>query len=975
MFEDAKQLTDLLSNPMCIASLSLKELENRIGGDAIVADPNSPACHLLEMSSSLTAAAIKSIDDRMPQIYPLRANTMEDLEHHMSDYDYLRMYANPATTVLQLVYAKKYLYENALAISEQLKKVTIPRDTVFTIGRYPFGMYYPVNILINTFTKSFTTVYDTTKINPLFSLTTNIVNNYSMTYKGVEYLVVEVPVYQFARSTVEKTVVSETGFAEKFVYNNNFYAIRIFTVKNNVYTELAQSQSTVVYDAQKPTALVRVLPDEHKIKVIIPQVYMTEKLMGSKIVADIYTTTGPLQIAHENLDASSITINYGLGSRDTDKYSNILRGYPYDNIVRLGSDISGGTAPVSFDTLRDRVVNDRLYETVPITEAEIINYLEDRDFTVTKYKDNVTDRIYYAYHVLEDSASKIVASRPARLEIAADYTDKYATCLKQSDDSFTILPTTWYRYNESKDCVYPLTLDEANAIINKGKSAFAHELNTYLYYKSPFHMRVDLANYYPKVVTFNLMTPEATNLKFDAENYNLTYKMYAYDALLQHKDNGVGGYELRISVDKTDDVKKLSEDDLLVYICTNTKDGYAVGGVAKYLQETGTRSVYALDIATNYHLTEDDRIGITNLQNESIVLSEHMIPMLTEFTLIFLIKRTAIVGSYNDAPAEVTQGVPNEQLLTHVGMSRQTVTLNFGHSLANVIKNTTEITNTSRVYETYELDVPLLYDDDVYQRNEDGSLAYTEEDGKISLIKLFSAGDQVQDANGIPVYKHRAGDVKTDLYGNPIVKKEREKRYYVDGLFIDAKIFASERTAEQSFVNGIYQTLAGYFADLETLQSQLLERTHVYFKCAKSTGLATFNLGDGLKTKENIELSFKINCFVPSYVKKDLKLQDTIKERTCDAIEKAIRTKEISMLDIFSDVQDKLVGYIDHFDLLGINGDVKLQTFVIEDNDAYPSIRRKLVLSDDNVLSLENDIDINFIALVDNTAETLSVEV
>lgn len=975
MFESADNLNRLLSNPMCIAAATLKELEQRLGGDTIIGDPNSPACHLLEFGSSITAAAIRSIDERLPQVYPLRATTMEDLEHHMSDYDYLRMYANPSTVAINLIYSKKYLYENALSLTTQMKKVTIPKDTVFTIGRYPFGMYYPINILINTFTKSFTTVYDTTKPNPLHTLTTNIVNSYSMTYKGLEYLIIEVPLYQFAKSVVEKTIVANTGFAEKFTYNNNFYAIRLFSVKDGVYHELSQSQSTVVYDAQNPTALVRVLPDERKVKVIIPQIYMSERIMGAKLVAEIYTTVGQLHVAASSLAATTIGVNYALKSKDTDNYSAILRKYPYDNIIRIASDISGGGNAITFDELRDRVVNNRLYESVPITEAEIVDYLGDRGFEVTKYKDNVTDRVYYAFHVLEDASGKIIASRPARLEITANYPDKYKTCIKQSDDSFTILPSTWYRYNDAQDCVYPLTLEEADTILAKGKAAFATELNTYSYYKSPFHMRVDLADYYPKVISYNLMTPSATNLKFESENYRLTYKIYAYDALLLHKNNGVGGYELRISVEKSEDVRKLREQDIQVYVWCTTKDGYRIGGVANYLMDRNNRTIYSININTNYHLTEDNRIGITNLHNESIVLFEHLIPMQSEFSLVFLVRRMAISGSYEDAPTDVTLGVPNDTLNNYVGMTRQSVLLDFGHSLADVIQNTTEITNTTRTYATYDTNIPLLYDDDVYERDADGSLVTTKIDGKFALVKIHAAGDQVKDEAGIPLYKHKIGDIRTDMYGNPIVAIDREKRYYVDGIFIDAKLFASERAIERDFVDGIYSTFNSYFTVINDLQKQLLERTHIYYKCAKSTGLATFNLGDGLKTKENIELSFKINCFVPSYVKKDLKLQEVIRARTCDAIEAAIRTKEVSMLDIFADVQQKLDDYIDHFDLLGINGDVSLQTFIIEDDDAHPSLRRKLVLSSDNILSLESDIDINFLALVDNSAETTTVEV
>lgn len=42
MFEDRSTLIDALKNPMNIASMALDEIEQRLGGDRIVADPNTP---------------------------------------------------------------------------------------------------------------------------------------------------------------------------------------------------------------------------------------------------------------------------------------------------------------------------------------------------------------------------------------------------------------------------------------------------------------------------------------------------------------------------------------------------------------------------------------------------------------------------------------------------------------------------------------------------------------------------------------------------------------------------------------------------------------------------------------------------------------------------------------------------------------------------------------------------------------------
>ena len=94
MFENKSTLISSLKNPMIVAAAALDEIENRLGGTRIIADPNTPFCHLLEFGSSIAAQTINAIDEKLPILYPKRATTMEELYSHMSDYDYLRMYSS-----------------------------------------------------------------------------------------------------------------------------------------------------------------------------------------------------------------------------------------------------------------------------------------------------------------------------------------------------------------------------------------------------------------------------------------------------------------------------------------------------------------------------------------------------------------------------------------------------------------------------------------------------------------------------------------------------------------------------------------------------------------------------------------------------------------------------------------------------------------------------------------------------------------
>ena len=184
-------------------------------------------------------------------------------------------------------------------------------------------------------------------------------------------------------------------------------------------------------------------------------------------------------------------------------------------------------------------------------------------------------------------------------------------------------------------------------------------------------------------------------------------------------------------------------------------------------------------------------------------------------------------------------------------------------------------------------------------------------------------------------------------------------------MLIDAKIFTSERSAELTFVENIYSSLENYFDAVRKLQSQLLEQTYVYFKCMKSTGIAQFNMGNDTTVRCSAELGFKINCYVQPYVKRDETLQQTIKESICNALNEQIKARVINMQEIFTKIQGEMSESIDYLDLLGINGDPNLQTLEPISTDIQPILHRKLVLSNDNILSLEDDLEINFVVLND----------
>ena len=971
MFDDKSLLISTLRNPTNIAAKALNEIESRLNGTITIADPNAPFCHLLEFGSSIAAQVINAMDAKLPALYPKRAENMEDLYGHMSDFDYLRMYSTPARSALRMFLPKKFLLDNAVEYNANYKKLVIPSDTTFLVAKYNFGIYYPIEILINNYTGSFTVAYDTSESNPLHVLSKNVVDKYEIQYMGVDYLILDFPIYQFSKSSIVETIVSSTGFVKSINYNDKFYALRVFNYKNGTYTELAQTQSKIVYDATVPTLYLQVHPDKNKIVLNIPQVYFDNGMMGSKLLIEVYTTVGVLDIDTSNLLDTDIGVTYNNNARTDSTFTNIFKNMPYDIILQLSGDrITGGSNAISVSTLRQRVIQDTLYDRVPISEADISVMLEDNGFYVHKSLDNVTDRIYYAYKVIRDSTGSIVPSTTIPLKLlGTDVTDgKHSTLVNCSaDSSVTILPTTIYKYNQDANCAIPLVDDELDKLVSLDKDVLATTLNAAGYLKSPYHVRVSMNGNYPRADTYNLMTPTVDKIIFVEDNYETTYKLVSYAATISH--DKIGYYEVTLSVSASDDVTNLSVNDILLYVMVKSDDRW-VGTTCEYVSFNPATNIfiYKFKIPTTYHLTLDNKIGVTYTNDDDTYTNyEYLINLVSDFHVVYMVSRSAVTDVSEPVDSIIT-GVPDQYKQLYIGLSRQYFTITLGTNINNVIYNNVEVTLGANTYARYETNIPAKYTEDVYEKDENGYIkTYTDVNGKMYTKKIHEVGEAITDETGKVRFEHMAGDVIRDSYGNPIVVSAGVDTYFITMMFIDAKMFFSDRQAELDFQSNIYTSLNAYFNTIASMQDQLLERTKLYFRCVKSIGTANVNIGDGAVSKQNIELSFRIVCYVASYVKQDESIQNQITEMLCTFIEEAIESKTISMLDIFEKVKEKVSDYIDHFDLLGINDNVALQTFVVTDEDSQPSIRRQLVLTEDNILSLRKQIDVTYVTLTPNT--------
>lgn len=960
MLDESALAQNFYKNPAMVQHAILTELRSRLGGTKVIADSNNSFNFLLEAASEMYVDSILRSEDNLGSRYAKRAQTTEDLYKHVSDFDYVGLFGSPASLLFSIILDKDYLIKNAVKYNDNYNKVIIPKDTIFTIGKYSFGLYYPIEIQINRNTDSINVIYDTNEDNPLHELASNTVEFSEYTFKGLNVLQFQFYIYQFDRTIVTEDLVSSFGFNKEYSYNNNFYAVRAFNYINDTYEEMSYAISNEVYDPTVPTLKITVSPEDGTVRYTIPQVYFTNGLMGNKIEITTFTTIGELSIDISEINSEDIVANFAFNSRNTNEFSSILNSIPVIIFHPKQTTISGGSNGYTYEELRSYIVNNTLYESIPITSLDLAAYFEKKGFSITKYLDNVTDRVFISHRTLvDDNDSPLPVVNSVIYFVPSMLTD--ITSINENiDGSITFLPTTIYEYDLTNDQCVPLTDTEKSTLMSYIDEDFADKVNNTNYMRTPYHLLLVTDDRYPVVESFNLLDPTTSGLNFVRDNTTMSAQMVVTSHLLTHEDNGTGGYKLRLGITKSTDFDNVDEDDILIYVSASTTAGSLVGAKAEYIGTSNGLSIYDVVISTNYYLSQSNTIGITSLESTAAVVQTQYLSLETDFNIIMAVKRGIFSGVTQDST--ITTGLSITYSSQYIGVVKQKLTCTFGKALRGTILNNLNLNWSSESYEVYDTDVYETYNADVYETSEDGSLIYTVVGDEIVLNKLHNKGDVVYDDENNAVVKYAQGTIKYDVNGDPIVDVNRELQYYIDCIFFDLKLFYNDDNGDDDYLATIASDMDSYLTTIEEAAENLLERTNLYFRPTTTFGLGKFALGDDTTVKMSLALSFAITYYVSNYVYTNTKIQGIIKETTIRIIEEELQNDTISMTNISENIKSELNEYIDSVNVGGINDNISLQTLLITDDSVKPTIRQLLVY-DNEVFTLDKSVDISYVKI------------
>lgn len=967
------ELLRMNGNPSSIQYRILRGLEQELGGSRVITTPCNVASFLVEGFAVNAANIVQSITDNLIQLSPNQAQTSEELFKHLSDKDWAGIYGNPASTFIEL----SLLVETVIACADDengsldYSKLIIPRYSEFIIGGKTFSTYYPIEIRINTSgpnsSYGIVVLYDTSAINPFYSLSNPILEHVLQTFGGQLTLTIKIPVFQFVRTKTIHEVFPGKPFEAVVPFTDKLYAVRVYTSKEYdptevstsggvadtfvdssgvVWTELGQVLDTDVYDSDVsviPSVVLYPNVERNVLRVKVPQVFLTTARLGRKLAIEVFTTEGEIEVAVDTTTEVPGIFSFELSNEQL--HGKALLQTENVHAFPLEERVVGGTNGLSFSEIRNRALYNTHHVGTINSPSELEHLLSSNGFTVTRFKDGLTRRIYLCNKALtlDDVIvpSGVVITNIIVPEDEEDFPIgicKHTSVSGGVRKSYTITPKAIFEYDEYSGTCSPTTNLEVYAtdgqFLSGGVNAetLASILNTdeCTYTFSPFYIQVGTIANTTIATAYDLSSPEIKSWVISEAESPTLEVIYLTGAIVEHNPNNVNQLKLTFgfAVNQPDPNEPSISDVIidLTFPKTNTSLDFSVSAQSPN---------YSWELFTEYEITEDDYLIAYYGTSE-----------------IYLPLNGVITCRISDNANEETS-------------TEYKIHLVLGDRIEQLM-NGVDVTTIDGELVTYTEDVPATYDSPhcVVQIDGDGHV-------QLEYDATRGIGDPILDELGNPVYLHESGDTVLDANGNPTYSA-RKIKYCVDMVHIASKMKYQPRrwpAENDSTVNALQGTIRGHCAQLETLQDRLLEGTEVYYQPRRSFGKALCWGATSYPKYYNLEISISLRLHIIRRLQNELQYGSTtaestlasIREDVIHLIDDMLNKGYCSLIELGKQIITQFTGLITSVDLLGINGDPNLQTLKPVDKEINLSLKTEVVAESVSTLRTDRALYIEFV--------------
>ncbi len=951
-----------LYNPQNIFSDSLELFEDATNGALVPVDTTNPFVNLLMWMSSASAISNDQIERSARRMLPEYANTRSELAPHF-DYDTLQtIYATPSTCLVTLVLPLDEVIANATPVADGSSYLIIPREATFTYtDGTVFSLHY--HIRIHILSRETIDIYTIPNENILMGIKDSIYP-YTKSYKKdsnwnvIEYINIPITAYQYSSTSHYRAVSTSSGFSEVFTLSSQLYHVRVTTTVNGEPVEFLTAHGDFKYspNATTPIIIMQYLTD-NTIRLKIPDVFITNGLVGAEILIEILETSGQVDTDMLNDGTFNFTPEFTNTDSDVDAGVSALR-----QILNLGAyatnDPSGGVDTPTLEELRTRVIVGDT-DNAALSEAQLEASLEELGYTLSHELNYIGKNVFTAIGRLADYNTGDINTTIGGACISItlnDLIDKKGVIFP-IDGCAVITPYAIIDGTVSVPAF--LTYTEVENLNALDSTSLISKINNDNLLTPIFYYLIDTTTDTPLYGAFDLDNPSILTTDYMESNLQNSIKMATTDIYIKKVD---GSYFVYVLTAGNDLSKDLMDEDVSLQLTTTDEFGSIYSVNSTLISRTSDGDyLFKFELQTGFNISMDGTIEILNFYNP--IHETYDMPLESLFKINYILTATSYISADTTLQDNINDFTLAESFSV-ITIEETTITLGkLLESLFTPIKSSPGAV----VYEKHVADIPALWPSNVLDTDDFGKIIFTvnpdyddtidtsTDNPKLLTTQLHAKGDPILKDNGDAEYSAYAGDNVRDTDGELIEVDTGSMNHTVVVQCLDYKFnLIGYLSSIQSEVKSNVQ------ADIDPLL--MIQDTYLRYMVGNTVGEMDIIIdGDSSTTISN-----EITMTISVVVSEDTYNDGTLRSNITALIKKAVAShftgnnyvEYLLVNSISSVIGSSVISFkIDEVSTLGTT-----QSFSLVNTRDSMGIKSVLSISDTGVYEILDGITVNYIS-------------
>ena len=802
------EMANLSYNPALAQDRFFDELRKRLDGDLTLGDVSNPYALLAEQSVTNLLAATSSFEMSTTQLLGL-SNRPEDLFRFLNGVEDIGIFSYPATGYFDFYIELTSIQNNGKYVEElESYVVTIPKKSKISVNNIDYTILNNVNVMVKVTSNGWQSYIDVVNNDNLISFKHigNVDSQIITDNNNIDWVKFTLPIKQIKLQEFKKDVILSEVFSETIKLENEYYLSSNVFISDDIngnYRPMKKSFSDT-FTKNRDEILVQYI--DNMVKFSTPILNSVLDNVDGSLKIELFTTKGKIFQPLNTYAADTFKLNI---VNDDDIYTDTNA---INVVVNSSTVVDGGYVTNSIEDFK-KIIKHRItnHNTIPITEFHLKKMLVNEGFTLEQVLDSLTRRTFVGYKEPDiklstdiDVLNRIMNNT---VELYIPNIDNKNIVITETDELIIKSNTIFQSQN---GIVKPIDEGTRTSLLHYSQDILERVVNKKQLLFTPYYYIVSLESDVINCRVYDLDRPKLHDLNILRKNHQVPN---VNGNIKEHEITKTGkGFKLKFTVTGNDEFNNLKNDLKL-------EASLPIDGTNEriyFYSEINDEGIFEFEIETNHCINKLDNILVTNgVKN----LSSSFIKLQDKMQLKLFTTRVSISDDINSGELK------NSPYGNYVFLSDHELVFNLGERL-KYLWNKLSLTYSDKKYLKHDRDIPMVYDEDVYDFNGD---CVTVED-TVEVNVLHHKGDVVVDDEGNTIFKHRKGDlVYAD--GKPIVNKVGGIVRYLDILMLDYKFKISKDVLIQK-VNDDLLNLLEYWIKKKMVEfnDNVIDNTIIYYR-------------------------------------------------------------------------------------------------------------------------------------------------